>query len=244
MRVTDAFLTALLLVAVMAAAIFLVAPVFISDFLKNYGTAWATIFAASIGFGSVYMSLRQNRISQRRQAEEDRKARTEHWNKELQLQERQWEENLKAEVRQLEVDSCVLATALAAELGVAVLRLDSFIGTADNQAAQWDAIILENPDSKLDRGSFQVSWEVPCSVFNANLNKLGLLPLVLTRETIWVYQRVRRDSAYEETYRGNISTILSIQKQLAETLLPSVKEIHAHLEAFAEGDGNEPELPL
>jgi len=107
--------------------------------VEIYQTAWSTIFSAIFGFGGLIvataMGLRQTRKAQKTQSELDRKAQEDHWAQERERQFREWRENQNVENRQRDTAARSLATALAAELSVVQLKLESFSESAEKIAS-------------------------------------------------------------------------------------------------------------
>jgi len=87
-----------------------------------------------------------------------------------------------------------------------------------------------------------VSWEAPCSVFNANLGKLDLLPFQLAKDAIWIFGNVQKESASQLDFVHAVPILVRSNKVLADKMIKFVEGVKTRLESFATNNETEPEL--
>ena len=168
-------LIALLVIFVIAAAVFLVAPAAaILGFLKTYQTAWSTILSAVFGFGGLIyvtkMGFEEGRQNISTQAEVDRNIRAE-----------QRQEDLRAETRRRNTDAKTLATALAAELRTCAVNLRKSAGLVDKVTKKGLPITKE---------LLAACTPPVITLYLAQLQSIGLLG-ELAAKTVSVYNEIQ-----------------------------------------------------
>ena len=170
MRVHHSFLIALMLIAVMAAAIFIIAGAIIPGLFNTYQAAWSTIVSAVVGFGGLMIVTRlgfeESRKNISTQAQIDRRLRAE----------------------QRATDTKALAAGLAAELRACSFNLRAAERLVTSNARKGTPITVH---------TLSAITPPPISLYLAQLQNIGLLGELAGR-TVGVYNEIQTSIRHDE----------------------------------------------